>query len=1347
MSELRLVYHNIGGYRNFDKIERIPQGVLEDLDAQRYDMFCGGETMIHAGNQSAFNLPQCCKHYGVVHHCYKDWGFWDGGRQSGGLFATLSQNHAGRYKIANSACSCIMWITMVDVNLKIAVVYIPPETSSVWKEWAHADPLLTLMQGVIEAEAAGYAVLIVGDMNARIGVECDLPPLEQQELHPAEPMWPITESDTVIDSITRARASMDQGAYSVNDRGRELLEMLRRSGLVVLNGRAPGDEAGHFTYQADKKGASTIDLVCVSASLYPKVQRMYVHPIHGDKQHAYVEVAVLLDHARVARGIPDKMGRKVKVCRPDLTNKALVKLVEEQLAAYEPEFARMGEQLQTGRADPTTALQRIVEVIKACVCKAEKQCRVDPKENIGSRGKDGKPEAPWFDQECHKFLRRFKTAWDAWRKHKQCQRAEGRVEFIGMVGREARKARTEYRRCLRSKRFEYLEAQQRAMLQVYFSSQQSDFWKAFNKGSRPACSLDNVEECTEHFKALYGNPVCDTDAPLGTWSPSVGQNALSDDDVKQLNAPLTMKELTQNIISAKCGKAADLDGMTMEAVKLLVHSNSISMLECIRVLLDNCSVEVPKQIGLNKLLPIPKAVNSGTNLNLHRGIAISNIFGKVGDRYMNRRFSALCEEKGLRSATQCGFRPQHGTLDALFTLRHLVDKVKSKGSQHALLSILVDCVKAFDKVNRQLMLRRCKEIGVTGKFLTALESLYDKISMVVCLQGRTGEPFETYQGTKQGSELSPLLFGLFVEQMHYLIQEKVPGAGPVIDGMHVPDIMYADDVILLAIDDEHELQQLIQVLDLFCFLFGMEVNMQKTKVMIFRSGEKLPDHLTNVVFTYRGETLQAVESEKYLGVVVHAWKDMVYSAEQRGGAASRSLHSMMHRCRQTGVCQPAFMCELFDTLVRPVISYGAHIWGPSVFNSFLQDPLSSKNALEKIHADFLRLLAGMGRSVHKEALYKEFGRYPLMVQWLVLAARWWNTVAEKDQGALAFKALRDDVLLMLDGKSCWSRQFLDAMSTIKVIANSAWHPRKVTLSAQALVDDLRFDEKKVKECAENWFDRAWNVCCVDPVNADPESADGDEVFRSTFMHWVGFHHGNPAKHLYRCIPQQLRRELLKLKLGCHELNIHKMRMQGVGREKRWCPFCVGHVPRQRGRGEVEDLRHFMLYCGSYANIRAKFSSLFNYARSHGKDDAHTMRLLFDHDDQLELACCVREMMEHRRDLLRAGEDAHVTAYQWGGEALIAQLWLEGCSMDTEGEKWGRDTCDSPCTSYSLDMFDSDSEVLEKDSECTEGGGEEDEEQEWIMVDQNEQQTGQSVAHGEGSGYVMIGNVCLPVHLY
>ena len=94
----------------------------------------------------------------------------------------------------------------------------------------------------------------------------------------------------------------------------------------------------------------------------------------------------------------------------------------------------------------------------------------------------------------------------------------------------------------------------------------------------------------------------------------------------------------------------------------------------------------------------------------------------------------------------------------------------------------------------------------------------------------------------------------------------------------------------------------------------MSLNMPNTKALIFRKMEKLAKDLNmDVTFKFRGDFLHMVQEEKYLGLVMHAWKGITFSAEQRAVAMNRSLRSMLQRCKQTGLLsQPAFMCEVFE---------------------------------------------------------------------------------------------------------------------------------------------------------------------------------------------------------------------------------------------------------------------------------------------------------------------------------------------------------------------------------------------------------------------------------------------------
>jgi hypothetical protein len=66
------------------------------------------------------------------------------------------------------------------------------------------------------------------------------------------------------------------------------------------------------------------------------------------------------------------------------------------------------------------------------------------------------------------------------------------------------------------------------------------------------------------------------------------------------------------------------------------------------------------------------------------------------------------------------------------------------------------------------ILSRAEQLGVHGafeEFLRGLQKWLLNSTLSVCVKGVQGEPFATHRGTKQGGRLSPLCFGLFVEQI------------------------------------------------------------------------------------------------------------------------------------------------------------------------------------------------------------------------------------------------------------------------------------------------------------------------------------------------------------------------------------------------------------------------------------------------------------------------------------------------------------------------------------------------------------------------------------------------------
>jgi hypothetical protein len=386
----------------------------------------------------------------------------------------------------------------------------------------------------------------------------------------------------------------------------------------------------------------------------------------------------------------------------------------------------------------------------------------------------------------------------------------------------------------------------------------------------------------------------------------------------------------------------------------------------------------------SKLVPVPKpqAAQQPAIQDCYRPIGFGSVVGRVLHRILQRRFHVVVEREGIRAYTQCGFRGKHGCLDALFVVQHLLSRVHCSGSvadssEANLLATFVDFRKAFDLVRRDLLVDRCRQMDVHGPFLDALISLYDRVFVRVCVNGRLGLPIATHRGTRQDSELSPLLFGLFMDLLHELIKLQVPGSGPVIGGLKVPALMYADDVTMLAWDHDTS-QQLLDCLSLFCTWNDM--NLDKTHVVVFRQpGSASP----TTPLLHRGQPLQCVESCRYLGVTLHATKGFATASDELALQGRKAMFALFPLLRLHHITQCDMRMRMFDIMVEPVVSYGAHIWGPALCAKLLTNNYTRPHcAGDDVHFMFLRELYGAHCSASRNVLLRDTHRASLPGRWL-----------------------------------------------------------------------------------------------------------------------------------------------------------------------------------------------------------------------------------------------------------------------------------------------------------------------------------------------------------------------------
>ena len=467
--------------------------------------------------------------------------------------------------------------------------------------------------------------------------------------------------------------------------------------------------------------------------------------------------------------------------------------------------------------------------------------------------------------------------------------------------------------------------------------------------------------------------------------PEIDAETHSYDD-SALNARFTELEIKEVISKLKSGKAAGIDQILNEYIKSTANIVMPLYVSLFNKILDTGTF--PEDWTLGMIVPIFKKKGNIDNCDNYRGITLLSCFGKLFTNILNTRLLTFCERNDILRENQAGFRKNYSTTDHIFVLKHIVDLFCFKKKR--LFCTFIDYSKAFDTVWRDALWYKVSKAGIKGKFMDIVRNIYENVKSCVFVNGMKSEFFVSLAGVRQGENLSPLLFSLFINDLEgYLMEngcQTIKFDDATIDSyFQLLLLLYADDTIAMS-NTKEGLQKAIDQMYGFCEKWKLKINSEKTKVTVF--GCRKAD-TRNMKFDCNGDNLEVVHSFKYLGVMMNYNGSFKIAIEELHKQASRAMYSLQCKCRTLDLPVNVAV-DLFDKLVSPVMLYSCEVWG-----------FEKIERLEKLHLKFMKHILKVKTSTCSNMVYGELGRYPISISVKKRLIGYWARLIESKESKLS----------------------------------------------------------------------------------------------------------------------------------------------------------------------------------------------------------------------------------------------------------------------------------------------------------------------------------------------------------
>lgn len=417
------------------------------------------------------------------------------------------------------------------------------------------------------------------------------------------------------------------------------------------------------------------------------------------------------------------------------------------------------------------------------------------------------------------------------------------------------------------------------------------------------------------------------------------------------------------------------------------------------------------------------------------------------------------------------------------------------------------------------------------------------------------EFFECHTGVRQGENLSPFLFTIFLNDLNFFLTSRnVNGVKCDFDSedivvfLKLLILLYADDTVLFS-DNETDLQHALFVFEEYCQRWKLTVNTLKTKVVVFSRGRLHK----NMQFKFQNKDIEIVKEYKYLGIYFSRSGSFAAAKKHIAEQATKAVFALLKKVKSLSLPFD-IQVDLFNKTIKPILLYGCEIWG-----------VGNIDILERVQLTYFKYIFSLKKSTPSYMIYGELGIMPILVDIQTRTISFWSKLIENDTQNKLSSAVYNIIYELSIGnniKSLWINNIKHLLCSLGF--SGIWYSQSF-INKNWLV---KATTNKLKDV----YIQKWRASIE--ITSD---SNFYKIFKTDFQ----------QSDYFSRLPISSCKKLMRFRTRNHRLPVETGRWKSIPLDERKCSYCDL---------DIGDEYHYLLVCDHFKLERQTFMKPYYYTR-------------------------------------------------------------------------------------------------------------------------------------------------------